>query len=131
MDNSLHQNRIGVLRRSRIGGLALVASLAVASPAFAHAFLKRADPPVGATVHAPHDLQLSFTEKVEPVFCRVTVQAADGKTVTTGPLHGADADQQLVVTLPVLPPGTYTVTWHATSVDTHKTEGSFHFTVAP
>jgi methionine-rich copper-binding protein CopC len=25
--------------------------------------------------------------------------------------------------------GTYTVTWHALSVDTHKTQGSFSFTV--
>jgi hypothetical protein len=116
------------IRLTRIIGLALVTSLAVASPAFAHAFLKQADPPVGATVHAPHDLRLDFTEKVEPVFCRVTVQAADGKPVATGKLHGANGDQQLVLTLPAL---AYTVTWHATSVDTHKTEGSFHFTVAP
>jgi copper resistance protein C len=34
------------------------------------------------------------------------------------------------VTLPKLPPGTYTVNWHVTSVDTHKTEGNYTFTVA-
>jgi methionine-rich copper-binding protein CopC len=26
--------------------------------------------------------------------------------------------------------GTYTVIWHVTSVDTHKTQGKFQFTVA-
>jgi methionine-rich copper-binding protein CopC len=28
-----------------------------------------------------------------------------------------------------LPPGNYTVSWHVTSVDTHKTQESFSFTV--
>lgn len=37
--------------------------------------------------------------------------------------------KRLAVSLGALPPGTYNVVWHATSVDTHKTEGSF--TVAP
>ena len=32
--------------------------------------------------------------------------------------------------LPKLTPGTYTVNWHVTSVDTHKTEGNYKFTVA-
>ena len=34
-----------------------------------------------------------------------------------------------IVELPRLSPGTYTVIWHVTSVDTHKTEGNFKFTV--
>jgi hypothetical protein len=29
----------------------------------------------------------------------------------------------------ILAPGNYTVKWHVTSVDTHKTQGSFSFTV--
>jgi methionine-rich copper-binding protein CopC len=38
-----------------------------------------------------------------------------------------------VLAVPVKPlaAGVYTVLWHATSVDTHKTEGHFTFTVAP
>jgi len=30
-----------------------------------------------------------------------------------------------------LPPGIYTVIWHVTSIDTHKTEGRYQFTVGP
>jgi hypothetical protein len=30
-----------------------------------------------------------------------------------------------------LKPGVYKVIWHAVSVDTHKTQGSFQFTVKP
>ena len=39
--------------------------------------------------------------------------------------------RQLSVSLPKLPPGKYTVIWHVTSVDTHKTEGRFNFRVSP
>ena len=38
-------------------------------------------------------------------------------------------DRKLLVDLPDLHAGHYTVTWHVTSVDTHKTEGSFQFSV--
>jgi methionine-rich copper-binding protein CopC len=37
----------------------------------------------------------------------------------------------LSVKLKTLPPGIYSVEWHVTSVDTHKTEGHFTFTVKP
>jgi methionine-rich copper-binding protein CopC len=30
-----------------------------------------------------------------------------------------------------LTPGAFTVTWHAVALDTHKTQGTFIFTVAP
>jgi methionine-rich copper-binding protein CopC len=35
----------------------------------------------------------------------------------------------LQISLKALPPGTYKVRWHVLSVDTHKTEGSYSFTV--
>ncbi|MGH8022935.1 MAG: copper resistance protein CopC, partial [Limisphaerales bacterium] len=35
----------------------------------------------------------------------------------------------LMVSVPVLSDGTYTVTWHVVSVDTHRTHGHFHFTI--
>ena len=37
----------------------------------------------------------------------------------------------LMVKLKPLSPGIYSVAWHVTSVDTHKTEGHFTFTVKP
>ena len=35
----------------------------------------------------------------------------------------------LQVSLPQLPAGTYTVIWHVVSVDTHRTQGHFEFTI--
>jgi copper resistance protein C len=37
----------------------------------------------------------------------------------------------MTVSVPNLPAGTYKVEWKVTSVDTHKTHGSFTFTVQP
>ena len=69
---------------------------------------------------------ITFTEGVEPLFSTIEVRDANGAAVSTGKPHVApDNDRRLVVELPKLPPGTYTVIWHVTSVDTHKTEGSY------
>jgi methionine-rich copper-binding protein CopC len=108
----------------------LVGALGFASPSFAHAHLKRAEPAADSTVPAsPPSLSLSFTEAVEPRFSTVEVQGPDGKKVQIGGLEARDNGLTLVGSLPALQPGTYTVVWHATSVDTHKTEGKFTFTV--
>jgi copper resistance protein C len=93
--------------------------------------LERAEPPVGGEVSAPpRQLVLTFSEGVEPLFTTVQVRDPSGADVATGkPRTEAGNDRKLVVQLPVLGRGKYSVTWHATSVDTHKTEGSFQFTV--
>jgi copper resistance protein C len=113
--------------------LILPAMLLAAAPAFAHAFLKNSSPPVGATVPVPPKaVMINFTEGVEPAFSTIEVQDAQGKRVDEGHPHLINGNQtKLAVDLPKLPPGEYTVTWHATSVDTHKTQGNFHFTVSP
>ncbi len=107
--------------------------LALSAPALAHAFLKSATPAVGSTVPAaPAQVVITFTEGVEPGFSTIEVQDAVGKRVDKGDVHAAPGDNtRLAVGLNPLTPGTYKVVWHATSVDTHKTEGSFAFTVAP
>ncbi len=100
-------------------------------PAFAHAFMTRAQPPVGSELHAsPPAVIISFTEAVEPAFSTIEVDGPGGKVATGVPTSLADG-QQLSVSVPKLGPGTYTVIWHATSVDTHKTEGKFSFTMMP
>ena len=107
--------------------------LLVSHPAHAHAQLRQAEPPVGGTVRAaPAQVELTFSEAAEPRFSTVTVTDAAGVQVDKGDLHVAGGDaKHLAVSLVALRPGTYKVVWHATSVDTHKTEGSFTFTVAP
>jgi methionine-rich copper-binding protein CopC len=108
------------------------ALLLAAPPASAHAFLQTASPAVGSTVRqAPAEVVIDFTEGVEPDFSTVAVQSAAGADVTQGPPHRGADPQHLAVALKPLPPGEYVVTWHAVSVDTHKTDGKFRFTVDP
>jgi hypothetical protein len=109
-----------------------LAMLTLASTAFAHAFLERASPPVGSEIAtSPPEVSITFTEGVEPSFSTIEVRSATGAVVSTGGPYIAGNNRRLAVKLPKLLPGSYTVIWHATSVDTHKTEGSFKFTVTP
>jgi hypothetical protein len=103
-----------------------------AGPAFAHAFLERARPAVGSEIStSPPAVVITFTEGVEPHFSQIEVQNASGARVDKGNVHIDGENTRLAVNLPTLRPGTYVVTWHVTSVDTHKTEGRFRFTVTP
>ena len=55
-----------------------------------------------------------------------------GTRVDRGTVHTDPADAtHLLVDVPKLAPGKYTVSWRVTSTDTHKTQGSYGFTVAP
>ena len=113
--------------------LLLPAMLCLASPAFAHAFLQRASPPVGSELPAsPSAVTITYTEGVEPDFSTIEVDDAHGTRVDKADPHLLGGEQtKLTVSLPQLPPGEYTVIWHVTSVDTHKTEGRFRFSVTP
>jgi len=121
------------MRRATLPILVLTALLAASAPAFAHAFLKSSTPSAGSTVpSAPAQVVITYTEGVEPGFSAIEVRDAAGKRVDKGDVHAAPGgNTRLAVDLNPLSPGTYTVVWHATSVDTHKTEGNFVFTVAP
>jgi methionine-rich copper-binding protein CopC len=107
---------------------AAVAGLAV--PALAHAFLEKASPAAGENLHAaPAKIALHFSEALEPAFSGVTVTSAAGADMRAGPpsVSGGEIDQPLKP----LAPGRYRVTWHAVSVDTHRTAGKYNFLVLP
>jgi copper resistance protein C len=108
------------------------AACAQAGSAHAHAFLERATPAVGSTVHAaPAQVSLRFTQRLEAAFSKLQVQDARGKRVDKNNV-ALDADQTtLSVAVPALPPGRYVVKWRVLSVDTHVTEGDFSFQVQP
>lgn len=108
--------------------LALFAAIVGTSPAQAHAFLDHASPLVGSTVAtAPHELTLTFTQSLEPAFSTVTVTGPNGARVDEG--KAQVSGNTMRVGLKAAGPGTYRVRWHALSVDTHTTQGSFTFTV--
>lgn len=110
---------------------AIVLSM-IPTAALAHALLQKADPPVGGMVKAsPAEIRIDFSEGVEPAFSGITLHASDGTAVPVGRAT-VDPQNQAVMVVKVgkkLAPGTYKVDWHAVAVDTHRTEGSFTFSV--
>jgi hypothetical protein len=112
--------------------LLLVAALATAPGiAQAHAFPKTAEPASDSTVSpAPREVKIWFTGKLEPAFSKLDVQDAAGAAVDQGDAAVDPQDTTLMhVSLGPLQAGTYKVHWHAVSVDTHATDGTFTFTV--
>lgn len=112
--------------------LTLIASLLVAAlgstAAQAHAFLNHASPLVGSTVpSAPRELTLSFTENLEPAFSTVQVTGPDGTRIDQG--KAQISGHTMRIRIKAAGAGTYHVHWHALSVDTHTTQGSYTFTV--
>jgi len=112
--------------------LLLVLSI-LSGKADAHAALVSATPAIDAVVsQSPPQVALSFSEDLEPAFCKVEVSDASGQRRDKGDLHLQPGNPRvLVLSLPPLTPADYVVTWRVTSVDTHKSQGRFGFAVAP
>jgi methionine-rich copper-binding protein CopC len=117
--------------RTVTAALFLTGMLMVPAPIWAHAFLDHSDPAVGSTVPtAPAALHIWFTQELEPAFTWVQVTDKSGASVNDGPATiDPGNNQEMDVKLKPLAAGTYTVKWHALSVDTHTTEGDFTFQV--
>jgi copper resistance protein C len=115
------------MRKLLIIAALLVTPLAT-SAAQAHAFLDHASPLVGSTVaSAPGEVVLTFTQNLEASFSTVSVTGPGGARVDAG--KPQVSGNTMRVGLKASGPGAYKVHWHALSVDTHTTEGTFSFTV--
>jgi methionine-rich copper-binding protein CopC len=112
---------------SRTFATVALAYVGLATAAQAHARLDGASPAVGSTVaSSPGQVTLRFTEGLEAKFSGAQVQNGAGARVDTG---SSVSGSTIRVGVKNLGPGVYTVQWHALSVDTHKTQGSFSFHV--
>jgi len=120
------------MRRGILAASAALLALGTAiAPARPHAFLDHASPAVGSSVPAaPATVAIWYTQDIEPAFSSITVTDPSGQRVDLGNAQiPPGQSNELQVGLKPLPPGTYTVTWHVVSVDTHPTQGTFTFTV--
>lgn len=107
----------------------LAAIVAMTMAASAHAMLEHAVPAAGASItQSPNAVALLFSENLEPALSSVDVTDVQGKSVTAGAVIASG--NAMSVALKPLAPGKYRVTWHAVSVDTHRTQGAYRFTVA-
>jgi methionine-rich copper-binding protein CopC len=117
------------------GIAALVAMLAAASPAFAHAELVTAVPAVDSSTVATSvtDLRITFSEAFELAFTKVKVTGDDGKDIGVGTLSVDPADPNTVV-IPLaatLPQGVATIEWSTVAADGHKSNGTYQIRITP
>jgi copper transport protein len=103
--------------------------LLVPAAALAHAVLLKTTPSGSQSLTAaPTQVQLLFSEPLDPVFSRVQVRNASGQQVDSGNSHvDSDNEQLLEASLtPGLPNGVYTVEWRSLSaIDVHPDEGQY------
>lgn len=111
--------------------LALVLAFVTIGIAQAHANLVRSDPPRGATLaQQPAQVQLWFTEELEPSFSQAVIYDANRQRVDAGDSRLAPGDPtSLIVGLkPNLAKGTYVLAWTTSStVDGHILRGTVPF----
>lgn len=107
--------------------LAMVFAVA-ATPTLADVHLLKSAPAKGAKARSPRHVVLTFSEALEPAFSGALLMDADGRNLSGAPVQ---IDGPVMVLTPDrLAPGRYLVSWHAVGHDTHRTDGSFTFTVA-
>jgi copper transport protein len=121
------------VRRVAVAVAVLASALAAPTAAWAHAALVRTVPEASRTLNgAPAQVQLTFSEAVEPRFAIVSVTDAGAHRVTAGPPRRSPSDPNtLLVPLKHVPPGWYLVYWRVISVDGHPVRGAFTFAVGP
>ena len=118
----------------RAAAIALLAIALTPCAAGAHAVLVKSSPARRAVLTLPPArVELTFNERLEPAYSKVSVWA-EGKTqVDDGKIVVAPDDpRRLSVGLPPsLARGTYTVKFRVLSVDGHLVEGTYPFEIRP
>ncbi len=109
---------------------ALLAGLAGAAPASAHAALTGSAPQQGVVVDkAPTQVTLTFSEKVALSDGAFRVLDPKGKRVDTGKATELSGTTYGVPLHSGLPDGTFTVAYQVVSADSHPVAGAFTFSI--
>ena len=118
--------------KSVVVGTALAMAICVhVAPALAHSMLVKAEPPRRAVLAtAPAQVRLWFNEEIEGDYASLVVLDAEKHPVTEiKPQLAPDDRKSIVLPLPELTAGKYSVKFRVLSVDGHVVESYFDFTV--
>ena len=124
----------GLRRRYKFTPLALTVLLALGMPVssvLAHSMLTKAEPPRRAVMtKSPTQVRLWFNEKLEGDYASLVVLDANKQPITeVKPALAPDDPKSIILPLPELQPGKYSVKFRVLSVDGHVVESSFDFTI--
>jgi copper transport protein len=125
----------GRARRALVAAALACAAVTAAAPssAFAHASLLATSPAAQRVApHAPDDVELTFSEAVEPRFAVISITDVKGRQVGQGRPERSPADARTIVrSVDRLRPGWYLAYWRVISADGHPVRGAFTFAVGP
>ncbi len=101
------------------------------NPVMAHAALVKSDPPRRATLsNPPKQIQLWFNEKIEGAYASVVLLDSNKKSITeNNPEVVANDPKSVVLNIPEIGTGKYTIQYRVMSVDGHVIESSFDFNI--
>ena len=116
-------------RRSAIA--ALLCTFLIAVPAaLAHTHPVSMTPAPDSTIDPPDSIVMHFSGDLEPKFSSITLVNATGHVVNVAQSVVSSSDAKLMtLALPKLPGGVYTVSWVGVSVDSHRSQGDYKFTI--
>ena len=119
------------LKLVAVGAVMAMILCLYAGPALAHSMLIKAEPPRRAVLaKTPTQVKLWFNEELEGEYASLIVLDAEKRPVTEiKPQLAPDDPKSIVLPLPELTPGKYSVKFRVLSVDGHVVESSFDFTV--
>ena len=124
-----------LLRTSALAVILVGALTAASSPTTSapfHFALDRSSPEADATVQAPSEIRLWFTQEPQEGSTSIrVVEAGDAGVEVGDATQDADDPTSFFVELQgTLPAGTYTVSWRGMGQDGHVVRDSFQFSVA-
>jgi copper resistance protein C len=119
------------LKRILAGAAVAMVLCMYAAPVLAHSMLVKAEPPRRAVLaQAPSQVQLWFNEEIEGDYASLIVLDAEKRPVTeVKPKLAPEDRKSIVLPLPELTPGKYSVKFRVLSVDGHVVESYFDFSV--
>ena len=122
---------IPVFKRVIVSAVVVIVMSFHVTPVQAHAQLVKTEPARRAVLDkAPTEVRLWFSEEIEGFYTTLSVLDADKTPVTEAKPHVVSDDPKLIVLpLPELPDGKYSVKFRVLSVDGHIVESSFNYTV--
>lgn len=110
--------------------VAVVAAVAaVAAPASAHARLASATPAANTIVAPTRSIALTFSERMVPAFSTVELVNAAGVKASLTTTVSEDGRSITGALSRPLSAGSWTVNWQIASIDGHRMEGTYAFTV--
>ena len=118
------------LKRVLVGAAMAMAMCLHVAPVLAHAMLVKAEPARRAVLATtPAQVRLWFNEEIEKDYASLVVLDAEKPRNRDQAPVAPDDPKAIVLPLPELAPGKYTVKFRVLSVDGHVVDSSYDFTV--